>query len=555
MRGRCAVGFSLMRFLAIFLGLVAALASATHLQAQVVAASRDALAVRGEPMLVEVRVGTDATLPSLAITTGSGVRVPVSGRLLWPYVPAPTRGSLMRWAAPSNPLRISDERPRGADSAYLAVDIPSDIAPDSPAGGGGRAQLLIGASTVSLSLWDAAPADFVAQLGARASMIFPQGERDASLSLPDPDAPFERFRAELGVAMRAWTEPPAFPVGSGSAVAAQAHAALWRAALARVFASSSGPAVELAELLVATCADSTAPAPIAAWIAHPEEMRAVLRLALDRDFSNVRLAASMNEFLRVRSPVLWWIEDSDRTSITLAFANPTTRPQVVRYQWVAGTDTDVLPLVLDVPAAEVRRARVARPVEAPRAGLSTDAPSAVPQLRVQCGDFAGNVIAPPAVIPVSPRGIDLAECLAPLNLLGVSVGARTQSLVVRGTRVALRERLAGWEVYAELADASASGDSITVFGPSGGSIRIDASGAIALQACELAVDAVEFRSADGCSRASFFLPPDWIAREDEGTIVEIGFRRESEEGFVDAPFASVPWRKSPRTVAIDLSGR
>jgi len=544
-----------MRFLARSFCIFAVLAAAAPSHAQVMAASRDAVAVRGEPMLVEVRVGADATLPPLVIVAGAGPRVPVTGRLLWPFVPARTRGSLMRWAVPSNPLQIADERPQGADSAYLAVDIPSELAVDADGAGSGRMQLLIGTTPISLALCDAAPAGFIAQVAARASMIFPQGEREPALSLPDPDAPFERFRCEFGAAMRAWPEPPGFPDGSGSAIAARAHSALWRAALARVFAASSGAAVELAELLVATCADPTAPAPIAAWIAHPDEMRTLLRLALDREFTGARLAASINEFLRVRSPVLWWIEDSDRATITLAFANPSTRAQVVRYQWVAGTETDVLPLVLDVPAAEVRRARVERPAEAPREGLSTDAPAAVPQLRVQCGSFATNVITPPAVLPVSPRGIDLAECLAPLNLLGVSVGARTQSLAVRGTRLAVRERLAGWEVYAELSDVGASGDSISVLGTNGGSIRIDASGAVSSQACELAADAVEFRSAGGRARASFFLPPDWIAREDEGTIVEIGFRREFEAGFADAPFASVPWRKSPRTVAIDLSGR
>ena len=349
------MGFS-ARLFSLFVALVASAPS----HGQVTAASRDAVAVRGEPVLIEVRVGADATLPPLTIASSAGVRVAVTGRLVWPFVPARTRGSLMRWAAPANPLRIADERPNGADSAYLAVDIPSDIASEAAAGSLGRAQLFIGASSVSLSVCDAAPADFIAQLATRASMIFPQGERDPALSLPDPDAPFERFRSEFGVAMRAWPEPPAFPEESGSAIVARAYSALWRDALARVFASGSGPAVELAELLVATCADPTAPAPIAAWIAHPDEIRTLLRLALDREFNGARLAASINEFLRVRSPVLWWVEDSDRTSVTLAFANPSTRAQVVRYQWVAGTDTDVLPLVLDVPAAEVRRARIAR---------------------------------------------------------------------------------------------------------------------------------------------------------------------------------------------------
>jgi len=278
-----------MRLLSHSFSLFAVLMATAPAHGQVMAVSREALAVRGEPMLVEVRVGADATLPPLAIAVGAGPRVPVTGRLVWPFVPTPARGSLLRWAAPSNPLRIADVRPQGADSAYLAVDIPTDIASvatlDAAAGTAARAQLLIGAAAVALTICEAAPPDFVAQLAARASMIFPQGERDPALSLPDPDAPFERFRSELGVAMRAWPEPPAFPDESGSAIAARAHAALWRAALARVLASSSGAAVELAELLVATCADPTAPAPIAAWIAHPEEMRTLLRLALDREFT------------------------------------------------------------------------------------------------------------------------------------------------------------------------------------------------------------------------------------------------------------------------------
>jgi len=514
---------------------------------QVTVVSRETVAVRGEPLLLEVRVGTDASLPTLTVTTASGGRTTVPARMLWPFVPAPARGSLARWAAASNPLRIADERPEGADSAYLAVEIPSDVA--------ARAQLSLGTSTVSLAVVDAAPADFLAQLAARASMIFPQGERDPMLSLPDPDAPFERFRFELGVAMRAWPEPPPFDDGSGSAFAARAHAALWRAALSRVFASASGPAVELAELLVATCTDSTAPAPIAAWIASPDELRALLRMALDREFTGPRLSSGINEILRVRSPVLWWIEDSDRATVTVAFANPTTRAQVVKYQWVAGNDTDMVPLVLDVPAAEVRRARITRAAAPQRQGFSTDAPAAVPQLRVQCGAFAANVVAPPATLPVSPRGIDVADCLAPLNLPGVSSGARTQSVAVRGTRVAVRERLAGWEIFVELREVGQGADSISVFGAAGGSVRLDATGAVATKSCELDTETVEFRAYSDRARASFFVPPEWIQREEEGTIVEIGFRREFEAGFADAPFASVPWRKSPRTAAIDLSAR
>jgi len=496
-------------------------------------------------------VGPDATLPPLEIIAASGARAPASGRLVWPYVPSLEQGALVRWACASNPLRVADERPAGADSAYLAVEIPADLED--------RAQIAFGAGAVTLALFDAAPADLFAQVAARASMVSPQGQRDTTLSLPDPDAPFERFRFEIGAALRSWPEPAPYPEASGNALAARAHAALWRAALARILESGAGPAVELAELLVASCGDATAPAPIAAWIAHPEELRTLQRLSLDREFSGARLASSINEFLRVRSPVLWWIEDSDRESVTVAFANPSTRAQVVRYQWVAGSDIDVLPLVLDVPAAEVRRARITRPAPPEQRLVRSDAPAAVEQLRVQCGNFAANVTVPAASLAVTPRGIEVAECFAPLNLLSVSVGARTKSLAVRGTRLAVRERLAGWEIFIELLDvdgtSQSAGDSLSTFGGTGGSVRIDASGAVSTQACDLAVDAVEFRAFSDRARASFFVPPEWIRREETGTSVDLGFRRTFEAGFADAPFACVPWRKSPRTAAIDLSAR
>lgn len=528
-----------------------AMAAASLATAQVAAVSREATAVRGAPVLIEVRVGADATLPPLEIVSPSGARAPAEARVIWPFVPPIGRGALVRWACASNPLRMADERPAGADSAYLAVELPAGLED--------RAQIAFGASAVTLSLVDAAPADLLAQLATRASMVAPQGERDAMLSLPDPDAPFERFRFELGAALRAWPEPSPFPEASGNAIAARAHSALWRAALARILESGAGPAVELAELLVASCGDATAPAQIAAWIAHPEELRTVQRLALDREFSGARLASGINEFLRVRSPVLWWVEDSDRESVTVAFANPSTRAQVVRYQWVAGSDIDVLPLVLDVPAAEVRRARITRPAPSEQRLVKSDAPAAVEQLRVQCGNFAANVTAPPASLSVTPRGIEVAECFAPLNLLSVSVGARTKSLAVRGTTLAVRERLAGWEIFIELLDIDGTGggssDSLSAYGGTGGSVRIDASGAVSTQACDLAVDTVEFRASAGRARASFFVPPEWIRREETGTGVDLGFRRTFAAGFADAPFACVPWRKSPRTAAIDLSAR
>jgi hypothetical protein len=67
--------------------------------------------------------------------------------------------------------------------------------------------------------------------------------------------------------------------------------------------------------------------------------------------------------------------------------------------------------------------------------------------------------------------------------------------------------------------------------------------------------AVEFRAFSDRFRVSFALPSAWIERVDAAAIAEIGFRRIAPEGQADAPLASVPWRRLPRTVRVDLLAR
>lgn len=514
--------------------------------AQVVPAVRESIGVRGMPLLVEVKVGASAVLPEVAwqgADAAKPARTPASAILLWPYYPQPEGPSLLRWAAPSNPARVTRVRPDGAHSAYLAIEVPAD-APES-------LRLSVGGATVAVAVYESAPKDFTAQLAARASMVAPQGQRDPLLSIPDPRAPFERFRFGLGIAMRGWPAPEPFDTGSADEVAARANEALWMAALARAYRGSPGPVTELAELLVATCSDDTAPAPIAAWIASPEELSSILRLAFEREFTPERLASGINELMRVRSPVLWWIEDSDRQGVTIAFANPTTRAQVVRYQWLAGSETDVVPLVLDVPAAEVRRARAVRP-ERVRGAFAAQEPDALDRLRVTCGGIGVNIVVPPAVLPTDARGLRIEGCFAPLDLASVSPGSRGLR-AERSARLSVRERLKGWEVFVEVVGATDQPGSIRIVGAPIGSVHIDGAGATEFDGVSLDAEAKEYAAQATGFRASFVMPPEWIQREDERTVVEIGFRREVPGGFVDAPFPSVPWRARPRLGAIDLS--
>ena len=521
-------------------------------QAQVEPAVSEAVAIRGETAVIEIRARGEQLPVTVELdpvgSAGSAARLAVPARIVWQYMPVPSEGSLLRWAAPANPLRVADARPPNAVAAFLLVEIP-ESAPD-------RLALRLGTRAVALNVFDRGDDAIFGRLAARASMITPQGARSASLSLPDPDAPFERFRHAIGAPMRGWDAPADFAPGSADEAIARAHTALWRAALTRIADSAAGPAVELAELLVATCADDTAPAPIAAWIANPDELRSILRIAFERDISPARLAAGINEFLRVRSPILWWIEDSDRTSVTLACANPTTRAQVVKYQWLSGSDDDLVPLGLAVPPAEVRRARVTRPTLA-RNPLAASEPGALERLRIACGGTEANATAPPGVIPVAAGGLDVRELVAPLNLAAVAAvaaGKRVAPAVAGGSRISVRERLAGWEVFVEAA-SPAPGDAIVAAGSGMSSVRIGDDGAATVDGCEVAADSVEFAAYPDRIRASFYVPPEWISREDDATIVEVGFRREIAAGFVDALLPTVPWRTRPRAMALDLSPR
>lgn len=513
----------------------------------VVPLAREAVAVRSEPLMVEVRV-TAMESPAPVVLVADERRQELASRLLWPYLPLPVGKSLLRWASASSPLRFSDTRPAGSALAWLSVAIPAD-APDG-------AVLEIAGSRVQLAIFDPGPEDLFERIARRASMLVPQGAPDPMLTLPDPGAPLERFRYAIGSPMRGWPQPEPFAQSSADRLAERAHTALWCAALWRTMQASPGTATELAELLVASCADATAPAPIAAWIASPDELRSILRLAFSRDFEGERLAASVNEFLRVRSGVLWWIEDSDAASITIAIANPTTRDAVAKTQWLAGSDEDTLPAAIAAPAVSVVRQRIMRPT-IERNPLSPEQPVALEQLRLACGASTEVVAAPRARVSIDAGGLEIADTFAPLHLVAVSPGRRG-AVASGSTRISVRERLAGWEIFAEARVSTPGGavdGAFLTVGPGEGLVRVDASAATTGESVDLPPDAIAFARYGDRFRTSVVLPAEWIRRDEGATVAEVGFRRELEGGFADAPFACVPWRARPRTILLDLSTR
>lgn len=516
-------------------------------------------AVEGAPFLVPVRIdGAERGTVPLRATVPGGATVACEGRLLWPVRPDADAIDGARWAAASNELRLVADRPANASDAYLAIELPAEAR---------------GATTISLPdgriapRWLApAPDDLLPRLATRVSAIVPAGTPDARLTLPDPDAPFERFRFTLGCALRGWPAPAPLDPASPDGIAARATTAMWLAALTRVAQASEGTAAEFAEALVATCGEEGAPTPIAAWIADPVELATLLSLAVDASKEGDTLVESIVSWFRVRSPLILWIEEESGDSVVLAIANPTTSEEVVRISWLDSVwlDASDAPLAALVPPAEAVRVRIPRPVRptpdaAPvRSDDGQPSPRGdTPSLRIEHRGQAQIVTVSPGTLPAGAAGPVLVAFRSPLTLVTASSGAVVPAPDSLRTFVSLRPRLEGWEFFAEVRCPSgpAAADAITFVGADGTAVTVRGDGSVDDPAGVLAGAAVEWKAYKDRFRLGFQLPPAWIDRVDGRAVAAIGVRRSGAQGSADAPFASVPWRRTPRTVAVDLLAR
>lgn len=518
-------------------------------------------AVDGAPLLVPVRVeGAERGTVPLRATVPGGATIACEGRLFWPVRPDESPLDAARWASASNELRLVTERPANQADAYLAIELPPEAR--------GATEIALPNGRISPRWLATPPDDLLVRLAARVSAIVPPGTPDARLTLPDPNAPFERFRFVLGSALRGWEAPPALDPASPDGVAARATTAIWLAALGRLAAFSEGTAAEFAEALVATCREEGAPAPIAAWIADPTELAALLSLAIDPSKEGAVLVDSIVSWFRVRSPLILWIEEETRDSVVLAIANPSTSEEVVRISWLESVwlDADDPPLAALVPPAESLRIRIPRPARAdadPSAAPPAESEAGLarrnesPALRIEHRGQARIVAVSPEVLPVGNAGPSLASFRRPLTLVSAASGATTPAPDPLRTFVSLRPRLDGWEVFAEVRCAAAptADDALAIVGKDGTMVRVRGDGSVEDPNGVLAGAAVEWKAYKDRFRLGFPLPPAWIDRVAGRADVALGFRRSGAQGSVDAPFASVPWREIPRAVSFDLLAR
>ncbi|MEY2795149.1 MAG: hypothetical protein RIR10_865, partial [Planctomycetota bacterium] len=406
----------------------------------------------------------DVVLKSPADEQGAAQITRLRGEVLWPVRIRSVATS--RWAQSASPLVIETKRPDGASDAYVAIVLPDAI----PV----RSTLSVDGQPLEPVWHDRAPPDLLGRIAARASMLYPQAPPDLLLSRPDPALPFERFRFLIGEALRGWSPAPALEQSfdAPNALAARASNALWLAGLARIAATSEGTAAEVAELLVATVSEPAAPAPIAAWIADPAELSALLALALDRERSEQAMVEAIVTWLRVRSPLLLWIEEESREDLVLVVANPASSDEVLRVEWVsdATLSENDPPVATIVPPTETLRMRIQRPRSAEIDGVVIPSGS-VDVLRVENRDQVRLIPVAPATLAARPMGLTIGQFVAPLNLPAVAAGARTSTTLALGATVSLRPRLAGWEVLIECRGATdlstASADRVEIAGRGG----------------------------------------------------------------------------------------
>lgn len=468
-------------------------------------------------------------------------------QVCWPVRPDDGASEPNRWATASNALRLAAPRPAAATDAYLVLEPPPEVR--------SGASIVIGPHRVEPSWYPAPDPALLARIAGRASTVRARMPLDPLASLPDPRAPFERFRFAIGRSLREWPAPAPFASGSPEDLAARATTALWLAALSRVAEASEATAVEIAEALVGSADDAEAGVQVAAWIADPADISSLLALALDRTRSVQASVDALASWVRQRTPVIVWVDDDALAWVGVAIANPLPEEAIVRISWLGGDDA---PLATVVPAASVVRARIARRL--PKA-LGDGPPPRAPaeSLVVAHREETKRVVGPPSVLSAGAAGPAFGTFLRPLDLVGIATGGAQSAPDGHRTRASLRPRLDGWEIFVEAfsppGSSVAEQGRVVVVGPGGSAVEVGADGTLRDPGGILGEGAsLRFAAYPDRFRASFLVPPAWIDRSGGETMVTLAFRRESAAGRTDAVFPTTPWRRLPRPVRIDLFG-
>jgi hypothetical protein len=266
--------------------------------------------------------------------------------------------------------------------------------------------------------------------------------------LPDTGTCSEYWRWCLLAEARGEQPPPA-PGDAMEQLWARHVASLWMAGLHRVKLGSEGVHRELIESLTAVAGDPHLPPPgeVAAWIADPGDVSALLGVLLEASTRPEQIAQSALSWVRAHWPFTVWVEADAGDRVLLAVANPLRSEQVLRLRWVTGADPTGVALV--APPRSVSRHWVDRPA-LPATTDSVPIDRMRPeQAELQCGPLRRRLAVGPREYPARPPGLSFGTLAPPLTLAEAQQQRMQPVPLAWQTTASLRRRQGRWEFIVE----------------------------------------------------------------------------------------------------------
>jgi hypothetical protein len=264
---------------------------------------------------------------------------------------------------------------------------------------------------------------------------------------PDPGTPVEYWRWSLVAAHQGARigEPRG---DAADRLWARHVESLWLSGLARVRAVSRGIHDELVEVLAGVAEDPDHGRTVAAWVARPVELQALLTILVDRDRDDRDAAQAALTWVRSRWTCTVWVEEDSGDRVRLAVANPTSGEHVLRLSW-SGSAGQSPPVAVVAAPRRVTRAWIDRPPLAPSAdpyvtdrarAEALDASDGAARLRIGVGARE---------YPVHPPGLGFGTFVPPLSLADAQAMSIAPPPAAWRTSASLRRREGKWELFVE----------------------------------------------------------------------------------------------------------
>jgi hypothetical protein len=406
------------------------------------------IAIRGGVMLLplEASSGSDHWPRSTELYTADGDTI--RGDVIWIHrVPArldrrwtdDPRGLGIRMVAPEDDVRTIS--PLLGEGPHLAARLPVE----------GQGSLKLGKQTIKPKWID--PPVLRPPSANDAPEFLAEGESLAMSSapyLPDPHSPFEYWRWVLLAWRLNVDAPPPNVESEAGAMAAEYFSGLWMMGLARLQRVDAPTVERLIDMLTRTCAASGGGTTVAAWVADPRAVTALLDRFVDLNRSDEAVARDARQWMESQPPVVIWPHAQFGPTVHLAAITLSDEPVLASFRWEGTSDGSTVVRLEPSVMTHVVVERSAMP----RANVHGMTPPPEPPnqtLVVSAGRHEMRLDFGPRTIEARPPGVLFGSLNAPITLAEAQsrlVGRRP--LPVEWITSAQLRRLSGrWEVFIE----------------------------------------------------------------------------------------------------------